>query len=61
MDKSIIKTIIGEKHHEINRVKLVRRPVMYEDAMNYVNIGIRRAGKSWLLYQDIFVAYKPTG
>lgn len=53
MDKSIIKTIIGEKHHEINRVKLVRRPVMYEDAMNYVNIGIRRAGKSWLLYQDI--------
>lgn len=53
MDKNIIKTIIGEKHHEISRVELVQRPVTYEDRMNYVNVGIRRAGKSWLLYQDV--------
>lgn len=53
MDKNVIKTVIGEKLHEISNVKLVRRPVFYEEATNYVNVGIRRAGKSWLLYQDI--------
>ena len=53
MDKNVLKTIIGEKHHEIAQVELVKRPVIYEDSMSYVNVGIRRAGKSWLLYQDI--------
>ena len=53
MSKEIIKSIIGEKHQEISRVELVKRPVIYEDAIRYVNVGIRRAGKSWLLYQDI--------
>lgn len=53
MDKGIIKTIIGEKQLEISQVKLVKRPVSYEDAMCYVNVGVRRAGKSWLLFQDI--------
>ena len=53
MDKGIIKTIIGEKQREISLVKLVKRPVSYEDAMCYVNVGVRRAGKSWLLFQDI--------
>lgn len=53
MDKGVIKTIIGEKQREISQVKLVKRPVSYEDAVCYVNVGIRRAGKSWLLFQDI--------
>ena len=38
MDKGIIKTIIGEKQREISLVKLVKRPVSYEDAMCYVEI-----------------------
>lgn len=53
MDKGIIKTIIGEKHLEISQVELLKRPVSYEDQICYVNVGIRRAGKSWLLYQDL--------
>lgn len=53
MDKGIIKTIIGEKQREISQVKLVERPETYEDAICYVNVGVRRAGKSWLLFQDI--------
>ena len=53
MDKNIIKTIIGEKQTEISQVKLVKRPAIYEDTMCYVNVGVRRAGKSWLLFQDI--------
>lgn len=37
MDKGLIKTIIGEKQREISQVKLVKRPISYEDAMCYVN------------------------
>ena len=53
MKKNVIKAIIKEKQQEISRLKLIRRPFSYEDNMCYVNVGIRRAGKSYLLYQDI--------
>ncbi len=53
MDKQIIKSIIGEGHQEIRDICLVERPVNFEDQMNYVLIGIRRAGKSYLMLQDI--------
>ena len=53
MKKSVVKTIIKEKQLEISQLKLIFRPVSYEDNMCYVNVGIRRAGKSYLLYQDI--------
>lgn len=53
MDKGVIKSIIAEKHQEISQIKLVKRPVSYEDTLCYVNVGVRRAGKSWLLFQDI--------
>lgn len=53
MNKSIIKAIIGERQAEIPRIKLVKRPLTYENNVCYVNVGIRRAGKSYLLYQDI--------
>lgn len=53
MNKNAIKTIVKEKQLEIKQLKLVYRPFSYEDSMCYVNVGIRRAGKSYLLYQDI--------
>lgn len=53
MNKSVIKAIIGERQAEIPRIKLVKRPLTYESSVCYVNVGIRRAGKSYLLYQDI--------
>lgn len=53
MDKQVIKTIIGEKHQELRDICLVNRPQEFEDMMNYVLIGIRRAGKSYLMLQDI--------
>lgn len=53
MNKSVIKAIIGERQAEIPRIKLVKRPLTYESNVCYVNVGIRRAGKSYLLYQDI--------
>ena len=53
MNKQIIKTIIGEKQKEIEALNLLSRDNLFEDNSNYVLIGIRRAGKSYTLYQDI--------
>ena len=53
MNKNIIKAVIKEKQQEISLLKLVSRPFSYEENVCYVNVGIRRAGKSYLLYQDI--------
>lgn len=53
MDKQIIKSIIGEKQHEINHVELLDRAEPFDDNARYVLTGIRRAGKSYTLYQDM--------
>jgi len=53
MDKQIIKTIIGEKQQEIEQLELLSRANLFEEVTSYVLIGIRRAGKSYTLYQDI--------
>ena len=53
MDKQIIKSIIIEKQIAIPNYKLVHRDFLFGDKSNYILVGIRRAGKSYLLYQDI--------
>lgn len=53
MNKQIIKTIIGAKQEEIEGLTVLNRNHLFEDNSNYVLIGIRRAGKSYTLYQDI--------
>ena len=53
MEKGIIKSLIAERQQEILGVKLVERPLELEDSANYIFIGLRRAGKSYLLYQHI--------
>lgn len=53
MDKGVIKTIIGQKQAEIQRTKLLKREIYFDEHTNYVLVGIRRAGKSYMLYQDI--------
>ncbi len=53
MKKRLIKAIIQDKQREISEIKLIERPIRFEDAASYVVIGIRRAGKSYQLYQDI--------
>ena len=51
--KQTIKRIIIEKQREIPRYRLVERNVQFGDKTNYVIVGLRRAGKSYMLYQDI--------
>ena len=53
MDKEIIKRLISEKQAEIASIKLVRRPMELESTSNYVFVGLRRAGKSYMMYQYI--------
>ena len=53
MEKGVIKKLIAERQQEIPEIKLVERPLELEDSLNYIFIGLRRAGKSYMLYQHI--------
>lgn len=53
MDKQVIKKIIIEKQNAIPDYALIHRGMEFGDNVNYVLIGLRRAGKSYMLYQDI--------
>lgn len=51
MDKNILKTVIADNQLEVPRYKVISRDFTFEEFGNYVFVGIRRAGKSYLLYQ----------
>lgn len=53
MDKNILKIIISDNQVEVPRYKVIPRDFEFEEFGNYVFVGIRRAGKSFLLYQRI--------
>ncbi len=49
----MIKDIIVENQRFISSVSFFERDYVFEDVLNYVLVGLRRAGKSYLLYQRI--------
>jgi predicted AAA+ superfamily ATPase len=51
MDKNALKSVISDNMAEIPKYRINPRNVRFEDAGNYVFVGMRRAGKSYLLYQ----------
>lgn len=51
MDKNIIQKIILENQELVEQVELVERHFFFEPNGNYVFVGVRQAGKSYLLYQ----------
>lgn len=53
MEKDTIKQLILEYQQFSSQVELVERDIDLFDAFNYVLVGLRRAGKSYLLYQQI--------
>ena len=53
MDKSILKMVIADNQMEIPNYSVIPRDFIFEEFGNYVFVGIRRAGKSYLLYQRI--------
>jgi len=53
MDKEIIKRIIVEKQNEIVDTEIIQRNITLEPSANYIFVGLRRAGKSYLMFQHI--------
>lgn len=53
MDKNVIKQIILAQQEFIGKIRLQGRNILLEEKANYVLVGIRRAGKSYMLYQQI--------
>ena len=53
MNKEIIKQVLIDNQLEIPNYELIERDFDFEEFGNYVFVGIRRAGKSFLLYQRI--------
>lgn len=51
MDRDILKTVIADNQAEVPKYKVIPRDFTFEESANYVLVGIRRAGKSFLLYQ----------
>lgn len=53
MEREIIRKIIIENQEFVADIPLIERPFFFEQHGNYVFVGIRQAGKSYLLYQRI--------
>lgn len=53
MDKELLKSVIADNQIEIPQYRVEPRDFAFEEFGNYVFVGIRRAGKSYLLYQRI--------
>ena len=53
MDKNIIKDIIVRQQELVTTMPFVNRDYELEANANYVLVGLRRAGKTYLLYQHI--------
>jgi len=47
----LLKKIIIDNQRIVNNISLIRRSITFEEKGNYVFVGIRQAGKSYLLYQ----------
>jgi predicted AAA+ superfamily ATPase len=53
MNKELIKRVLADNQVEVSRQKVVPRSICIGEFSHYVLVGIRRAGKSFLLYQKM--------
>lgn len=53
MTKDLIKVLISEYQDFVSQVELIPRDVEFVDGLNYVFVGLRHAGKSYLMFQRI--------
>ena len=53
MNHEIIKKVVFDQHEVIKNFEIIEREVRFEDKLNYVLVGLRRAGKSTMLYQVV--------
>ena len=53
MEKNVLKTLIVEYQQFVKGITLIERDIHLSALLNYVFVGLRRAGKSYLMYQQI--------
>lgn len=53
ISKAVIKQCLISKQREVDEAVIVNRSVDFEENGNYVIVGVRHAGKSYLLYQRV--------
>ncbi len=53
MNKDIVKLLIAEYQQKAIEISFLERPYIIEDKLNYVFVGLRRVGKSYLMFQQI--------
>lgn len=53
IQKNVLKNIILDSRNEVENHKVINRNFVFDEFGNYVLVGARRAGKSYLLYQRI--------
>lgn len=53
MEHGLLKSIIYEQHEIIQNMEIVDREYTFEQKANYVLVGLRRAGKTTLMYKKV--------
>ena len=53
LSKDLAKLLIAEYQREAENIQLIDRDYEMEDGLNYVFVGLRRAGKSYLMFRQI--------
>ncbi len=53
MNKLLLKQILTDNQHEVERYQVFHRAIDMDEFPCYVFVGVRRAGKSFLLYQKM--------
>jgi predicted AAA+ superfamily ATPase len=53
MNHALLKSVIYDQHEFIRNFQIVPRDYEFEENGNYVLVGLRRAGKSTLLYKIV--------
>ena len=53
MNHSILKRVILDQHEVIQNAEIIGRDYFFEKNLNYILVGLRRAGKSTLLYSIV--------
>ena len=53
ISKDLLKTVLADAREEVAKYRVIPREFQFKEYGNYVFTGIRRAGKSFLLYQQM--------
>ena len=53
MDKQVLKQVLLDNAQLVEKIEVLPRAYVLDESINYVFTGVRRAGKSFMLYAII--------